>query len=268
MVDTGTIPAAGKLRDRIPARPRSTITRLPGVGPKRAREMFDQLGIDSLDALREAAETPAARRKGFGAEVRGDACCAALDAGGRRAGRRSVVLLDARSRSASRSPTALRAHPAAGARRDRGLRAPAGGLASRTWTSSPPRRTRPRWPPRWPTLDVDRVRGAAGRERRRAAARTTACASTCGSSSPTSSATCCSTSPARRAQRRAARGGGAPRGARLRVRDPRRRDRRDAALRDRGGGLRAARPAVDPARAARGPRRAARRPRDGGCRGS
>ena len=41
-----------------------------------------------------------------------------------------------------------------------------------------------------------------------------------------------------------------------RVRDPRRRDRRDAALRDRGGGLRAARPRVDPARAARGPRRA------------
>ena len=46
-----------------------------------------------------------------------------------------------------------------------------------------------------------------------------------------------------------------------RVRDARRRHRRDAPLRDRGGGLRAARPAVDPARAARGPRRARRRRR-------
>ena len=62
-------------------------------------------------------------------------------------------------------------------------------------------------------------------------------------------------------QRRAARGGGPPRAARLRVRDPRRRDGRDPALRDRGGGLRAARAAVDPARAARGPRRARGRAR-------
>ena len=58
------------------------------------------------------------------------------------------------------------------------------------------------------------------------------------------------------AQRRAARGRRAARAARQRVRRARRRDRHDAPLRDRGGGLRAARPALDPARAARGPRRA------------
>src|SRR3712207_8161086 len=52
------------------------------------------------------------------------------------------------------------------------------------------------------------------------------------------------------AQHAAARGGGPPWAARLRVRDPRRRDRRDDALRDRGGGLRAARSEVDPPGAA------------------
>ena len=32
------------------------MTRLPGLGPKRARRLYDELGIDSLDALRAAAE--------------------------------------------------------------------------------------------------------------------------------------------------------------------------------------------------------------------
>ena len=67
-------------------------------------------------------------------------------------------------------------------------------------------------------------------------------------------------------QRRAARVGGPARPARLRVRDPRRRDRRDAALRDRGGGLRDARPPVHRAGAARGPRRARGGRRRASCR--
>ena len=58
------------------------------------------------------------------------------------------------------------------------------------------------------------------------------------------------------AQRGAAHRRGQARPARERVRHRRRRDRRLDRLSDRGGGLRAARHAVDPARAARGPRRA------------
>src|SRR6476659_9937740 len=55
LLETGTIPAAEKLRARFPAG-LIEMTRLPGLGPKRARKLFDELGLDSLDALREAAE--------------------------------------------------------------------------------------------------------------------------------------------------------------------------------------------------------------------
>ena len=43
---------------------------LPGFGPKRARRLYDELGIDSLDALRAAAEQQQLRGlRGFGAKV-------------------------------------------------------------------------------------------------------------------------------------------------------------------------------------------------------
>jgi DNA polymerase (family X) len=54
LLDTGTIPAAEKLRARVPAG-LIAIVRLPGLGPKRARLLHAQLGIDSLESLREAA---------------------------------------------------------------------------------------------------------------------------------------------------------------------------------------------------------------------
>src|SRR5215212_6755271 len=42
-------------------------TELPGLGPKRARRLFDELGVDSLDALRAAAEDGRVRAlRGFG----------------------------------------------------------------------------------------------------------------------------------------------------------------------------------------------------------
>jgi DNA polymerase (family 10) len=66
LLDTGTIPAAEKLRAKFPPG-LVDLTRLPGLGPKRARRLFDELGIDSLDALREAAEGQKLRGvKGFG----------------------------------------------------------------------------------------------------------------------------------------------------------------------------------------------------------
>src|ERR1700689_2732330 len=54
LADTGSIPAAEKLRAKFPPG-LVDVTRLPGLGPKRARRLYDELGIDSLDALREAA---------------------------------------------------------------------------------------------------------------------------------------------------------------------------------------------------------------------
>ncbi len=43
------------------------MTRLPGLGPKRARKLFDELGIDSLEALEAAAQSHQLRGvKGFG----------------------------------------------------------------------------------------------------------------------------------------------------------------------------------------------------------
>src|SRR5579859_7041844 len=55
LADDGAIPAAVKLRDKFPAG-LVEMTRLPGLGPKRARRLYDELGIDSLEALRSAAE--------------------------------------------------------------------------------------------------------------------------------------------------------------------------------------------------------------------
>jgi DNA polymerase (family 10) len=66
LVETGSIPAAEKLRAKFPAG-LLAITRLPGLGPKRARLLYDELGIDSLEALRGAAEGERLRAvKGFG----------------------------------------------------------------------------------------------------------------------------------------------------------------------------------------------------------
>jgi DNA polymerase (family 10) len=68
LLDTGTIPAAEKLRAKVPAG-LVAITRLPGLGPKRARLLHAQLGIDSLDSLRQAALAGKLRSvKGLGAK--------------------------------------------------------------------------------------------------------------------------------------------------------------------------------------------------------
>ena len=67
--ETGDIPAAQKLRSKFPAG-LIAIMHLPGFGPKRARRLYDELGVDSLDALRAAAEAGKIRGlRGFGARV-------------------------------------------------------------------------------------------------------------------------------------------------------------------------------------------------------
>src|SRR5579875_1253145 len=66
LADTGQIPALEKLRAKFPPG-LVAMTHLPGLGPKRARRLYDELSIDSLDALREAAEGQRIRGlKGFG----------------------------------------------------------------------------------------------------------------------------------------------------------------------------------------------------------
>jgi DNA polymerase (family 10) len=92
LLETGTIPAAEKLRARFPPG-LLEITALPGLGPKRARRLFDELGIDSLESLRAAAEAEQLRElKGFGPKFESTVLAAlAAGIGGRRVER---VLLD------------------------------------------------------------------------------------------------------------------------------------------------------------------------------
>jgi DNA polymerase (family 10) len=79
LIETGTIPAAVALRERYPPG-LLAMTALPGLGPKRARRLFDELGIDSPAALREAAQSERIRDlKGFGAKAE-QAILVALDA--------------------------------------------------------------------------------------------------------------------------------------------------------------------------------------------
>lgn len=54
LVETGSIPAAERLRAKFPPG-LIALTRLPGLGSKRARLLHEELGIDSLGSLREAA---------------------------------------------------------------------------------------------------------------------------------------------------------------------------------------------------------------------
>jgi len=66
LADDGAIPAAVKLRAKFPPG-LLEMTRLPGLGPKRARRLFEELSIDSLDALEAAASAQRIRTlKGFG----------------------------------------------------------------------------------------------------------------------------------------------------------------------------------------------------------
>ncbi|HUA75109.1 MAG TPA: DNA polymerase/3'-5' exonuclease PolX [Solirubrobacteraceae bacterium] len=54
LAQTGAIPAAERLREKFPAG-LVAVTRLPGLGAKRARLLHSELGVDSLQSLREAA---------------------------------------------------------------------------------------------------------------------------------------------------------------------------------------------------------------------
>src|SRR4051794_23970579 len=69
LLETGQIPSAVKLKAKYPPG-LVEITRIPGLGPKKARKLFDTLGIDSLDALKAAvAEERVRDVPGFGVKT-------------------------------------------------------------------------------------------------------------------------------------------------------------------------------------------------------
>jgi DNA polymerase (family 10) len=107
----GVIPATAKLRAKFPSG-LVEITRLPGLGPKRARRLFDELGADSLESLRAAAEGHRIRSlKGFGPKAE-ESILAALNTAG--AGQRQQrVVLDRALAVGEQLVKLLQEHPAA-----------------------------------------------------------------------------------------------------------------------------------------------------------
>jgi DNA polymerase (family 10) len=111
LADEGAIPALEKLRAKFPPG-LIAITQLPGLGPKRARRLFEELSIDSLDALRAAAEQQQIRAlKGFGPKAE-ESILASLQSAGAGERRRRVVL-DRALAVGEQLVARLREHPAA-----------------------------------------------------------------------------------------------------------------------------------------------------------
>ena len=69
LIETGEIPAAVKLKAKFPPT-LVEVTRVPGVGAKTARLLFEALGVATLEDLKEAAESERIRDlKGLGPKV-------------------------------------------------------------------------------------------------------------------------------------------------------------------------------------------------------
>jgi DNA polymerase (family 10) len=55
LIETGSIPSADKLKAKFPAT-LVEVTRVPGLGAKTARRIYDEVGVENLQQLKEAAE--------------------------------------------------------------------------------------------------------------------------------------------------------------------------------------------------------------------
>jgi DNA polymerase (family 10) len=115
LADDGEIPATVKLRAKFPAG-LLELTHLSGLGPKRARRLYDELGIDSLEALQQAATAHRIRDlKGFGPKAEQTLMAAAEAARARAAeadGAGSRIVLDRALTIADQLVAALREHAA------------------------------------------------------------------------------------------------------------------------------------------------------------
>jgi DNA polymerase (family 10) len=111
LLETGSIPSADKLKQRIPSG-LVEITRIPGLGPKRAKLLHDELGVESIDELRAATEQGRLKDvKGFGRKAEENLLAAfAAGADGRPKDR---MLLSKALPVAEELVEALRDHPAA-----------------------------------------------------------------------------------------------------------------------------------------------------------
>ena len=109
--ETGDIPTAVKLRAKIPVGLIS-VMQLPGFGPKRAKRLYDEIGVDSLDALRAAVEDGRLRElRGFG--VKAEENLQKVLAEHQEDGPARRVVLSRAVEAAEPVLEALRAHPAA-----------------------------------------------------------------------------------------------------------------------------------------------------------
>ena len=111
LLETGSIPSADKLKAKIPVG-LVQITNLPGLGPKRVRQLHDALGVESLDDLREAAEQGRIKDvPGFGAKAQ-EKVLAAIAAGADGSAQTRLVLSHALGLGED-LVAGLREHPAA-----------------------------------------------------------------------------------------------------------------------------------------------------------
>ncbi len=112
LIETGEIPAAVKLKAKFPPT-LIAVTRVPGLGAKTARRLYDELGITTLEELKEAAEAERIRDvRGLGAKVE-ENVLAAMERLGEPGEGPGRLLLSAVRPVAEELVTALRDHPAA-----------------------------------------------------------------------------------------------------------------------------------------------------------
>ena len=115
LADDGEIPAAVKLRAKFPVG-LLELTHLPGLGPQRARRLYEELGIDSLQALEQAATAQRIRDlKGFGPKAEESLLAAARTARERAAaadGAGNRTVLDRALAIADQLVAVLREHDA------------------------------------------------------------------------------------------------------------------------------------------------------------
>ncbi|MEO8091459.1 MAG: DNA polymerase/3'-5' exonuclease PolX [bacterium] len=110
LLDTGEIPAAAKLKAKLPET-LIEVTRIPGLGAKTVRRLYDELGVSSLSDLREAAEDERIRGlKGLGPKVEVNVLEELARLGDE--GPRQRLLLSVVLPVAETLATDLRAHPA------------------------------------------------------------------------------------------------------------------------------------------------------------
>lgn len=112
LIETGEIPAAVKLKAKFPPT-LIEVTRVPGVGAKTARRLFDELGISNMEELKEAADSEKVRElKGLGPKAE-ENILASLERLGEPGEGPGRLLLSKVRPIAEELAEALREHPAA-----------------------------------------------------------------------------------------------------------------------------------------------------------